>query len=144
MIRHIVVLVALLTFGVSAASADLPTYPGAKPFGTAQGQPGANIKVDMPGMPGMNAMNSSSKSHTYTLPATTSFDEIKKFYSAELKKLGFVESANVNITGMAMPTQTVSFSSNNGMNTVTITLTKNVANATENLLSVSESSTSLH
>lgn len=98
----------------------------------------------MPGMPGVSAVNSTSKSHSYTLPSTTSFDEIKKFYASELAKLGYSEKAQVTVGGIAMPTQTSSYSSKNGLDTVTVTLTKNPVNAEESILAVSESSTSLH
>lgn len=145
MFNRIIVLASIMVVFASVAVADIPAFPGAKPFGATQAaQPGANVKIDMPGMPGMGTVNAKAKSHTYSLPAATAFEEIKKFYNTELTKLGYAEKANINVGGMGAPMQTASFSSKDGMNTVTITLTQNAMNTTENLLSVSESSTSLH
>lgn len=127
---------------VTSVFAELPVYPGAKAVPGAAKPSMGNINIS--GMTGpIGNVASNSKSSTYSVPATTKFEDVKKFYAAELTKQGYTEKAGVNVTG-SVGVQSASFGTANGMNTVSITLTQNPVNANEMLLSVSESFTKLN
>ena len=149
--KKMMTLLGLVLLLTSAAGAELPVYPGAKPFGPPSASVPGGVTVDvkmpqapgMPGMAGLGRIKSASSSHNYSVPAGASFEEIKKFYAAALGKLGYTEKASLAAGGIAMPTESVSFSSGDGAKSVTITLTANPAISGERLLAVSESETSL-
>lgn len=152
--RTVLSALSFIALTASFALAELPAYPGSKPFSepAAGGpnvavnmgnMPGMNVTVNMPNTPGASNVNTSSSTKKFTVSAATSFDDVKNFYAAQLAKAGYAEKATVALPGAALAPQTASFSTADGMKTVTVTLMANPLNAQEKLISLSESATSI-
>jgi hypothetical protein len=124
--------------------AEIPAYPGAKKIETGAGPAAGNVAANIGGM-NMGGVQVQSNSNTtrYSIPASTDFAHVKGFYSKELIATGMSEKASVALNQAGMGTTSASFSSSDGIRTVTVTVMNNPVNAAEKWLTVSESSTAM-
>ena len=133
MIKNLLLLTLTTLLITATALAELPVYPGARMIELKASPNLQKMEIDKGGP----SISVERKTLNYIVPANTTFEDIRRFYSKELQKIGYIERTGGS--GLGETTKTAAYQTRDGIKNVSISLGNNPVNTNELMLSVSES-----